>query len=191
MLRNIFTLLIISSFMFSCDEGPQGPQGFDGPQGPQGEAGEEGFTFEYVVDFQDPDYSVLLSFPIEFTMLESDVAVVYALWGTEIVEGTELEIWRQLPQTVFTDNGLLQYNFDFTIADVSVFLESEFPLSTLGPDLTDDWVIRVVVLPAQFENNGRIATDFSDYYKVVEEFGLVNKPVDDKYKNIPRPSVKN
>ncbi len=193
MLRNIFTLFILSAFLFSCSEGPQGlpgPQGPQGPEGPQGEAGSEGFTFEWEVDFVAPDFNALLSFPSDFTMLESDVAIVYALWGTETVDGQELEIWRQLPQTVFTDDGLLLYNFDFTVSDVSVFMESDFPLTVLGPNLTDDWIFRVVVIPSQFNDNGRVSTDFSNYYEVVERFGLVHKPVDEKYKNIQRPAVK-
>ncbi len=190
MLRNILTLFILSAFLFSCGEGPQGLPGPQGPEGPQGEAGSEGFTFEWEVDFVAPDYNALLSFPSDFTMLESDVAIVYALWGTETVNGTDLEIWRQLPQTVFTDDGLLLYNYDFTVSDVSVFMESDFSLSVLGPNLTDDWIFRVVVIPAQFHDNARTTTDFSNYYEVVEKFGLVNKPVDAKYKNIERPEVK-
>ncbi|MDN5213607.1 hypothetical protein QQ020_16160 [Fulvivirgaceae bacterium BMA12] len=189
MLRNILTLLILSTFAFACtDEVPvPGPPGPEGLPGVDGKDGEEAYTFEWIVDFEDPDYSVLLPFPDDFTMLDSDVALVYALWDTETVDGEELEIWRQLPQNIFTDDGLLQYNFDFTVSDVSVFLDAEFPLSTLGPNFTDDWVLRVVVIPAQFENNGRLATDYSDYRAVAERFGLTVNPVPDKYKKIKRP----
>ena len=186
MLRNIFTLLIISGILISCEGpiGPPGPTGQDGLDGLDGLNGEEAYTFEFTADFISPDFSVLYEFPSSFTMLDSDVALVYALWGEE--DG--LEIWRQLPQSIFTVDGLLQYNFDFTVVDVSVFMEADFDMDVLGANYTDDWLFRVVVIPAQFQN-GRMANDFADYYEVVERFGLTANPVDVKYKNIVRPPV--
>jgi hypothetical protein len=121
-------------------------------------------------------------------MLESDVAVVYALWGVENIDGEDFEIWRQLPQTLFTEDGTLQYNFDFTLVDISVFMDGDFNLDLLGANYTDDWVIRVVVIPAQFQDTGRVINDFSDYHEVAKRFGITPKPVDDKYKNINRPN---
>ena len=190
MLRNIFTLLILAAFALACsDEGPIGPEGPRGPQGEPGLDGEEAYTFEWIADFTDPDYLVFLPFPPDFTMLESDVVLVYALWDTDVVDGKELEVWRQLPQNILTDDGLLQYNFDFTTSYVAAFMEAEFDLSILGPDYTDDWVLRAVVIPAQFEETARMTTDYSDYRAVAEKFGLTVAPVADKYKNIVRPSA--
>lgn len=190
MSRNIFTLLILALFTFACDDEVPGPQGPPGPKGDPGIDGEEAYTFEWEADFVDPEYRVLLSFPENFSMRESDVVLVYALWEVETVNGQDLEIWRQLPQSILTEEGLVQYNFDFTISDVEVFIEAEFSPSTLGPDFTDDWLLRAVVIPAQFEENGRFVTDYSDYRAVVERFGLTDAPpVADKYKNIVRPSV--
>ena len=186
MLRNIFTLLILAAFSFACTDEVAVP----GPQGPPGEPGlngEEAYTFEWIFDFESPDYAVLLPFPDDFTMLDSDKVLVYALWGTETVDGQEQDIWRLLPQNIFTDDGLLQYNFDFTISNVSVFMDAEFPLSILGPDFTDDWVMRVLVIPAQLQENGRLVGDYSDYKEVAERFGLTVNPVADKYKKIDRP----
>lgn len=181
----LLTALLFS--LFSCQEEVyiEGPPGDPGPEGPAGLDGEEGYTFEWEnVDFLSADnYTVFLPLPEDFTMLYSDVVLVYLLWGTEEIDGEVLDIWKPLPQTTFTEFGTMQYGFDFTIYDVSLFLESNFNLNLLGPDYLDDWVVRVVVVPAQF-TDGRIKqeVDYSNYYEVVEHFGLSTQPV--KVKNI-------
>lgn len=182
--------LILSFVLFiglsACNNegppGPEGPQGPQGPAGPQGPTGQEAFTFEFEFDFTAPEYSVILPFPSDFNMLESDMALVYLLWGQENIGGEVLDIWRALPQTLFIEDGIVQYNFDFTRVDVSVFLEASFPRNQLGPEFTDDWIGRVVVIPAQF--SGRVSIDYSDYYAVAEHFGLPLNPV-----SLTRPPV--
>ncbi len=187
MKRYTVALLFFLFGVMACEtsyvEGPPGPQG---PQGPAGQDGSEGYTFEYVINFEAPDYQVFLPFPDNFHMLSSDVVLVYLLWGQQDVNGETLDIWRALPQTRLTDQGTLLYNFDFTKTDVSLFMESDFPKSTLGPDYLSDWVVRIVVVPAQFAN-GRTALDLKDYHAVVKTFGLSDPPVDQKYLSIKRP----
>lgn len=149
-------------------QGPAGPQGPEGPIGPKGADGENGFVFEWEgISFTSPSYEVILPYPENFEGLDSDVALVYFLWG---VDDNGLEIWRQLPQTLVTADGILSYNFDFTKFDVRVFLQAEFPLDWLTAIDTDDWVARVVVVPGSFWNSGRI--DFADYRQVEEALGL-------------------
>jgi hypothetical protein len=167
----LFCVIVITS----CSEtiiGPEGPRGPEGPKGNDGlngAAGENAFVFEFEdINFTaGNDYKVLLKYPNGFDGLTSDVALVYFLWNVE--DG--VEIWRMLPQTVFFDGGgLLQYNFDFTAGDVSVFLKANFPLGQLGAIDTDNWIARVVVVPGNFFNGSRI--DFSDYNEVKELLGL-------------------
>ncbi len=169
------TLLSALVFLFiaaSCNiEGVEGPPGIPGRDGLDGLDGEEAYVFEYTADFRAPDYSALFELPGDFTMLESDVALVYLLW--EVLEdGTE--IWRPLPMSLFTADGLLQYSFDHSIFDVSVFLDAEFPLGFLGPDLTDAWIVRVVIVPGLFGTNGRYISpvNYEDYSAVQEHYKL-------------------
>lgn len=180
----VIVLASLSLLIYSCQEGPVGPRGERGPQGEPGENGQEGFTFEYIVDFISPNYSSTLDFPNDFQMLDSDVVLVYFLWGVD----NDLEIWRQLPQTLLLEEGTLLYNFDFTTNDVVVFMDADFNMDVLGANYTDEWVARVVVVPAQFADNGRIAgVDFSDYFAVKSHFNLPDIEVDEKYKSIVRP----
>jgi len=171
-------LLVIS--IASCTTetiGPPGPQGDIGPAGPTGAAGESAFVFEYSnVDFVGPDYDVFLNYPTDFEGLESDVTLVYLLWETTTDgDGNPLEIWRQMPQTIFTQNGLLNYNFDFSKIDLHLFLTIDFDAALLEPVDTDDWIVRAVVVPGNFWG-GRANIDHSDYFAVKEAYGLPDLP---------------
>lgn len=169
----VLSLALLSSCTFyDSDPGPMGPQGAQGPQGIQGEQGESGFVLEWEnVNFTAPDYEVILAYSdFEFEGFDSDVALVYFLWGTEEVGGETLEIWRQLQQTVLTPDGILLYNYDFTKYDVRLFLDANYSLDLLPAIDTDEWIVRVVVVPGEYWNNGRI--DYSNYFDVVEMLEL-------------------
>jgi hypothetical protein len=165
--------------------GPQGPQGPQGPVGPQGPAGngELSTVFDIEGDFTgDNDFSLLFEFPQdEVEVFESDVVLVYLQWD---VAGSDTDnpvpIWRLLPQTVFLEAGILQYNFDFTPDDVSIFLEAQFDLATLTPEWTTDQVFRVVVVPAAFAGEkirGSSPVDFKNYDEVIKRLGISDKKV--------------
>lgn len=172
-------LIMIGIILASCHSGPPGPQGRPGLDGLDGFNGEESFVFEYEFSFTAPDYSQLLLLPEDFEMLDSDVMLAYFLW--EVTEnGTE--VWRALPQTLYFDDGMLAYNYDFTKFDASVFLDGTVNLDGLGANLTDNWIARVVVVPGQF--SGRI--DYSDYESVKAYFDLSDsKLASNEYVNRP------
>lgn len=134
--------------------GPVGPQG---PQGPAGVDGENAYIFEYTnVNFTSPDYEVILEYPSGFQGLDSDVALVYLLWDVQEVDGVPVEIWRSLPQQVFAPFGIIQYNYDFTKNDVRLFMEGTFSPNDLSSVDTNNWIVRVVVVPGDFWNGGRV-----------------------------------
>ncbi len=169
----LFSAIVLLFITASCSiDGVEGPPGPPGRDGLNGKDGEEAYVFEYRADFLAPDYSALFEFPNSFAMRESDVALVYLLW--EILDdGTE--IWRPLPMTLFTADGTLQYSFDHSIFDVSVFLDGDFPLGFVGPDLTDNWLVRVVVVPGLFgSSNSRYVppVNYEDYAEVQEYYKL-------------------
>ncbi|TRX58779.1 hypothetical protein FNH22_12950 [Fulvivirga sp. M361] len=160
-------LLLIITFS-ACE----GPEGIPGPRGPQGAAGGDiGFVMEWVnVDFTaSNEYRDRLAFSdFEFEALESDVVLVFFRWSPPSAED---EIWRPLPQTLIVEEGLLQYNYDFTLFDVEVFMDADFNLNTLPADDTDDWVVRVVVVPGEFVG-GRKAARTWTYEELVDKFDL-------------------
>jgi len=177
-MKPILNFLIVMALtgLSSCitEEGPEGPMGPEGEQGPKGESG---FVFEFEnIDFIAPNYESFLSYPGNFESLSSDVALVYLLWDVVKVDGKDTEVWRQLPQTILTDKGILQYNFDFSMNDVRLFMDADFDLGQLGAIDTDNWVARVVVVPGDFWNSGRLSSHDFEYNELKETLGLPDLP---------------
>lgn len=171
---------LLSLFIISC-EGPVGPPGFDGLDGLDGRDGQDGINILGTVidiegDFVADDYSIFYEFPQTVEVFESDVVLVYLLWDqVEDGNGEPVDIWRLLPQTRLLDQGILQYNYDFTFFDVNIFLEADFDMSTLTAGDTDAQVFRIAVLPAEMAAGSRL--DRSNVRAVMSTLGVTEKDV--------------
>lgn len=162
--------MLTSVFFISCEGpvGPPGPPGFDGQDG----INILGTVLEYQDTFSPIDeYSLRFEFPNTVEVFESDIVLVYILWN---VDG-DVDIWRLLPQTVLFNEGLLQYNYDHTFFDVSVFLEGEFDLGLLDPVYTDNQVFRVAIVPAEFGQGSRF--DRSNLQQVMDLLNVEEKNI--------------
>lgn len=170
----VMTLLFIS-----C-EGPVGPPGFDGFDGLDGQDGADA-PLSQVIDVEgdftaENEYSILFEFPQTVEVFETDVVLVYLLWDqTEDSNGEAVDIWRLMPQTRILGQGLLQYNFDYTFFDVSMFLEADFDLGTLQSGDTDAQVFRIAVLPAEMAAGSRM--DKSNIANVMQTLGVEEKDI--------------
>ncbi|WP_339840670.1 collagen-like protein [uncultured Maribacter sp.] len=177
---NLFLGALVTILFISC-EGPQGPSGFDGFDGIDGEDGEDGVNIlGQVMDIEgtftlENDFAIFYEFPQSVEVFETDVVLVYLLWDeTEDGNGDLVDIWRLMPQTRILDQGLLQYNFDYTFFDVNIFLESDFDLSTLPAGDTENQVFRIAVLPAE-STTGKL--DTSDINSVMAHLGVSEENV--------------
>ncbi len=170
LIGSLFTLLI-----FAC-EGPIGPPG---PPGINGQDGVNilGQVLEIEGSFTPGnDYSLFYEFPSTVEVFESDVVLIYLLWDqTTDGNGEPTDIWRLLPQTRILDQGLLQYNYDFTFLDVSIFLESDFNLDLLQPGDTDNQIFRIAVVPAEFAAGAKL--DTSNIAEVMNSLGVTEEEV--------------
>ncbi|WP_113924992.1 collagen-like triple helix repeat-containing protein [Cognataquiflexum aquatile] len=168
-MRKLLSFFLLAAFVvISACEGPMGPPGLTGPQGPQGQAGVNivAEAFEVDVNFTAAnDYMAVFDF--QPPIFEDDVVMIYISW--EFANGNT--IWRALPQTLFLEEGVLVYNYDFSRVDFSVFLESSFDPGILPLDFTRNQVFRVVIIPADL--GSRI--DYNDYEGVVKMLGLSDK----------------
>jgi hypothetical protein len=79
--------------------------------------------------------------------------MVYLLWEQTTIDGKKLDVWRPLPQTIVLNEGILQYNFDYTTKDVKIFLDGTVDFSKLLPAEKNDQVFRIAVFPAVFANS--------------------------------------
>lgn len=177
-----FTLILcafLSLFLVAC-EGPIGPPGLDGFDGLDGEDGIN--ILGKVIDIEgsftaENDYLIGYEFPSTVEVFETDVVLVYLLWDqTEDNNGDPVDIWRLMPQTRILDQGLLQYNFDYTFFDVTMFLDADFDLATLQTGDTDNQVFRIAILPAE-SASGRSSLDRSNIAEVMEYLGVTDKDI--------------
>jgi hypothetical protein len=122
--------------------------------GHDGKDGESliGSVFEIKGDFtQSNDWKLYYKFPSTFQVFETDVVLVYILWDQVTDKsGKVQDVWRLLPQTVVLKEGILIYNFDYTLNDVEIFLGGTMDFNKLLPAEYKDQVFRIVVLPADF-----------------------------------------
>jgi hypothetical protein len=157
-------LLIVAFTIFSSCEGPVGPVG------PPGEDGVNilGSVFRVTGDFTaGGNYTLSFTFPNDFEVFDSDIVLVYLLW-----ESTQdgLDVWQPLPYSIFFEEGVLQYNYDYTLADVQIYLEGTIPFNELLPSETDNQIFRIAVLPADFAAKKSI--DISDLNAVMKSLDI-------------------
>lgn len=174
----IMSLILVSCSVGGLD-GRDGLDGFDGRDGLDGLDGVNilGKIIDIEGDFTAvDDYKILYEFPNTIEVFETDVVLVYILFDqTEDSNGEAVDVWRLMPQTLILDQGFLQYNFDHTFLDVSIFLDANFDLGTLLPGDTDNQVFRIAVLPA--EGTGKSSVDRSDIKAVMASLGVSEKDV--------------
>lgn len=162
-MKKILTLFVIVGLVaFSSCEGPEGPPG------PPGDA-LVSEVLEREVDFNPTGYSVLI--PLSPPIYKNDVVLVYHLY--EVNDGND--VWRLIPQTYYmNDGGALDFNYDFTINDVRIWLDANFPLNTLSSDWTQNQVFRIVIVPGEnFETAKSVnKPDYSDYNSVIQKYNI-------------------
>lgn len=141
----LFFAAVSTVFFTSCE----------GPEGPPGEPGINilGQVFEVNVSFtQGNDFQQLITFPNNIEVFESDVVLVY--WLEDVISdgnGGSLDVWSQLPQTVYlSTGGSFQYTFNHTFVDALLFLQADVDLNTLGNGFTNDQIFRIAVVPSEF-----------------------------------------
>ena len=99
----------------------------------------------------------------------SDLILVYHLY--DVYQGTD--IWRLMPQKYYLENNReLDYNFDFTKYDVSLFLEANFDMTTLDPVWTNNQTFRIMILPGYFSKKSTQNVNFEDYNATMKAFNI-------------------
>jgi hypothetical protein len=170
-MKKLFAGLLIGGFfIFQSCEGPPGPPGLPGQDGQDG-INLLSEVLEVNVNFTDANnYEAVFDFapPI----FEGDVVLAFLQWET--IENNN--VWRALPQTIFFEEGVLIYNFDFSRVDFRLFLDTTFEPELLGNDWTDNQVFRIVIVPGDFAN---ARLDLTDYEAVMR---LINASEEDVVK---------
>jgi len=166
-MKHILSLITVFTLLFTACEGDPGPQG---PQGAQGTyiVGQS-FENEIPINFTSTNgFQDTLEIPLDIELFESDMVLVYRL--VDVVDG--YDVWRLLPETVYTDDGSqFTYNYEHNYDLVTIYLEGSpsLDLSTLPDDYRIDQFFRVVVLPVDFASSNNIdINNYSEVMKFVE-----------------------
>lgn len=171
------TSFIALAFLFISCEGPQGPPGFDGVNGLNG-TNIVAQSFETTVNFTAPDYENLISFPNNISVEPTDMTLIYILWD-EVPgnNGGTVDVWRLLPQTVYTSFGEFQYNYDATNGDARIFLDAPatFDFNNLSAADLSNQTFRIVILPVDLASNPLL--DITDYNSVMNLAGLSSSDI--------------
>ncbi len=165
-MKKIILLLAITAAFISCT-GPSGPPGLNGINGLDGQ-NIVAQSYEIQRNFTAPDYGFRIDHPTDIEVLETDMILVYILWDeVPATDGGTIDIWRLLPQTVYSDFGEFAYNYESTFIDVDIFLDG--PASTdfnlLAPADIDNQIFRIVILPVDLANDPTL--DITDYNSVI------------------------
>ncbi|MBU3682251.1 MAG: hypothetical protein FGM16_09970 [Flavobacterium sp.] len=164
-MKNLFFYLVVVGFIFtSCT----GPQGMTGDTGYSAEA--EVFELRNInFDYNAVDgYTIYRSFNPQ--IYASDNVLIYRMTSTI---NSQTPIWQLIPRTLFLGNGQeLDYDFDFSKQDFTIYAGGNFNLATMPVYLTNQ-TFRIVIIPGYFSNkSAQKEIDFSDYQAVVRAYHI-------------------
>ena len=169
-MKNILLFLALSStVLVSSCEGDPGPPGQDG-----------GLVYANVFEvspaFSYSDYPENLYFTsvynYHFEVYESDVVLVYRLSGQDNTVSPPADIWTQLPQSIYYQDGtgdIFQYNYNSTFISVQFTIEGNFDLTNIDPNDVNGQAFRVAVVPAEFAKTN---PSMRDILEVIQADGL-------------------
>lgn len=157
----LFALAAISMATVSC-EGPEGPMGASGNDGLLAEVFEVNANF---INNPDEYLAYREFYDLNPAIYTSDNILVYEL--SEVVNGSD--VWKLLPQIYTFNQGIMQYNYDFTAHDFSIFIDANFDRATLPSAFRNNKVFRIVIVPGEFSNRQRQITDYNE---VVEKYNI-------------------
>ncbi len=142
-MKRIITLLAVVG-MFSL-------QGCTGPEGPPGIPGEDGLIAEVFelknINFTyDATDGYLIYQKLTPVIYDSDVILIYRLSGTI---DSNTPIWQPIPRTLYLTQGELDYDFDFSKEDFTIYAGGTYNLA-LTPQYLNDQTFRIVIVPGSF-----------------------------------------
>ncbi len=159
-------------------------QSCDGDTGPQGPAGPDSIVYELrQVDFNlfNGEYQIYRTFgeSLGFNLYDSETVLVYRQSSSFVNNaGVTTPIWQLIPRTLFLPQGELDYDFDFSQEDFTIYAGGNFDPSTT-PEYINDQTFRLVIIPGSFQNRNanNAGVDFNDYNAVIKKYGINDKNV--------------
>jgi len=99
----------------------------------------------------------------------SDVILIYRMIGTI---DASTPVWQQIPRTVFTSQGELDYDFDFSKNDFTIYAGGNYNLA-LTPQFLNNQTFRIVIVPGYFSKT----LDTNNYLSVMKALNIKESQV--------------
>ena len=146
-----------------------------GCTGPEGAPGRDGFSSESEV-FELKNINFSYSASAGYTIyqalnppiLASDIILIYRMNGTI---DASTPIWQLIPRTLFLDQGELDYDFDFSRLDFTIYAGGNYDLA-LTPSYINNQTFRIVIIPGSFGARTTVKADYSDYNAVIKKYNI-------------------
>jgi len=164
MRKILLFLAVIGITALSSCSGPQGPPGRDGYS-----AESEVFELRHV----NFSYSASSGYTIYQTLnpniYSSDTVLIYRM--SDLINSTT-PVWQLIPRTLFLPQGELDYDFDFSKQDFTIYAGGTYDPG-LTPAYIQDQTFRIVVIPGYFSNKGgKPIVDKNDYNAVIKAYNI-------------------
>lgn len=155
MKRILLFFAVIGLITLSSCEGDQGPRG---PQGPESEVFElQNVNFQLN---QNNQYTIFRQLNPQLRI--TDNILMYRLTGTI---NAQTPIWQLIPRTLFLNEGELDYDFDFSKVDFTIYAGGTYNLA-LTPQFIQNQTFRIVIIPGYFSKNAGL--NYEDYDSVIK-----------------------
>ena len=164
----LLILAVVGTTILSSCEGPQGIEGPQGQQGPEGPVSEvfELLNVNFTLNAQN-EYTIYRT--LNPVIYDSDNILIYRLSGTI---DAQTPIWQLIPRTLFLPEGELDYDFDFSSEDFTIYAGGNYNIATT-PSYINGQTFRIVIIPGAFSNKGNAAAvDYNDYNAVIQAYQI-------------------
>jgi hypothetical protein len=108
----------------------------------------EVFELKNVNFGNDPKDGYIIYQKLTPNIYASDVVLIYRLSGTL---NSSTPIWQPIPRTLFLTQGELDYDFDFSKEDFTIYAGGNYNLS-LTPQYLNNQTFRIVIVPGSFSS---------------------------------------
>ncbi|MBS1534675.1 MAG: hypothetical protein JST78_06305 [Bacteroidetes bacterium] len=171
MKKIILLLASVSSLIFMGCEGPEGPQG---PQGNDGYSAEsEVFELRNVNFSLDANNEYTIYRELNPQILLSDNIIIYRLSGTI---NSQTPIWQQIPRTLYLSQGELDYDYDFSKIDFTIYAGGNYDIATT-PSYLYNQTFRIVIIPGYLSNKSSIDPHDMDYQTLIKTYKIDDRNV--------------
>ena len=166
MKKLLFLFAVVGLATFTSCEGDQGIPGQDGPPGPNSEV----FELKNVNFTANGNNEFTIFRDLNPVIFASDNILIYRMSG--LINNTT-PIWQLIPRTLFLPEGELDYDFDFSRQDFTIYANGTYNL-TLTPQFLNNQTFRIVIIPGYFSRSLN-QVDFNDYNAVIKHFNINDK----------------